>query len=310
MGYQLAHDTAEPPLLLNALLGMAVAAQMNAVTLELMQTPAAPNLYWALKQLPHPLIDMRPSLEFEMSIPYRVFPYLTDAETAQRTPQEWQRLTQETLTNLNSLSNDTQHRLNDWQVRLGATALMIKAYPLAKQQLLDEGRDKEAVERMPVAQVIAIHAARNYRVTYDEVFKWALVPFPEGYAQMQASLERLKREGYIGQPFSDNDVLPIASVLMPSVESVMIASARSERRLAVLETIEALRMHSPQDELVLPGSLSELAVTAPPNPFTGKAFEYQLEDGLARLIENAPGLDPVRTNDRIYLIEFQKPATK
>lgn len=303
-GYQIAHDCAEPPLLINALIGVAIANMMHNVVLDVIDAPDSPNLYWALKQLPHPLVDIQPSLRFEMSIPYRVFPFLADAETAQRTPEEWQRLTQETLQNLHQLSDS--RRLPDWQIRLGGTAMMLKNYPVAKGQLIASGMDRDLVEKMPVAQVIAIQAARNYRYTYEEVFKWSLLPYPEAHPRMLKAMERLKAEGYIDDAFSEKEMLPLASLLMPAIESVLHASVRGERRQAALETLEAVRMHAAVKGQ-LPASLEQLAVVpAPHNPFTGKPFTYSLEDRRATLDERVPGADPARAGDRVYLLELTK----
>lgn len=303
-GYQIAHDCAEPPLLINALIGVAIASMMDSVVLDMIDAPNSPNLYWALKQLPQPLIDIQPSLRFEMSIPYRVFPFLADAETAQRTPEEWHRLTQETLQNLHQLSDN--RRLPDWQIRLGGAALMLKNYPVAKGQLIASGMERELIEKMPVAQVIAIQAARNYRYTYEEVFKWSLLPYPEAQPRMLLSMERLKAEGYIGNAFSDKEMLPLASLLMPAIESVLQASTRGERRQAAMETLEAVRMHAAVKG-ELPASLQQLAVVpAPPNPFTGEPFTYRLEGRHATLDERVPGADPARAGDRIYLLELTK----
>ncbi len=254
--------------------------------------------------MPYPLIDIQPSLRFEMSIPYRVFPFLADAETAQRTPQEWQQLTQQALGNLDQLSDN--RRQPDWQIRLGGAALMLKNYPVAKGQLIASGMDRDTVEKMPVAQVIAIQASRNYRYTYEEVFKWSLLPYPEAQPRMLQTMERLKAEGYLGHASNEKDMLPIASLLMPSIESVLHASVRGQRRQAALETLEAIRMHAAAKG-ELPASLSQLAVVpAPPNPFTGEPFTYRLEDRRATVDERVPGGDSARGGDRIYLLELTK----
>lgn len=311
IGYQMARDAAEPPLLINALIGIAIGAQMNGVLLDLIDADDSPNMYWALKQLPQPLVDIRPALQFELSMPYQMFPFLVDAETTERTPEEWQRLTQTTLADLNALSTSAGAtgvpNLQDWQIRLTATAVMLKAYPTAKKQLLDEGMAKDVVEKMPVGQVIAIQAARNYRYTYNEVFKWTLLPYTEGSQHLRKSMERLKQEGYLGQALGDKEVFPIATLLMPSIDSVLLASARSDRRRAAIETIEAIRLHTAARSGELPSTLTDLAVApSPQNPFTGKPLDYRREEHRAVLEERAPDVEAVRANDRIYLIELIK----
>lgn len=307
MGYQMAHDCAEPPLLINALIGIAIAAQMHAVTLDFIDAPDSPNLYWALKQLPHPLVDIRPAMQFELAMPYQMFPFLADAETAERSPQEWQRMTQEALSSLATFANSEGQAMKEWQLRLGTTAVLLAAYPAAKRQLIEQGMAEEVVERMPVGQVIAIQTARTYRHTYHEVFKWTLLPYEESHLHMQQALERLKQEGYLGSGLRGKEVLPIASLLMPSIELVTITSARSERRLAALETLEAIRLHAAARQGELPSSLDELAVApASKNPFTNQYFAWQRDAARATLEERAPGVNSAQAQERIYLIELTK----
>jgi hypothetical protein len=104
--------------------------------------------------------------------------------------------------------------------------------------------------------------------------------------------------------------LPLAAILMPALESVMLAAQRSDRQFATLETMEAIRMHAAARGGRLPESLSSLAVVpAPANPFTGRPFDYRLDNqGRGVLEEQSPGVDPVRAGDRVYLIELEKMA--
>lgn len=310
MGYRIAHDAAEVPLLINGLIGLASTAMMNSVVIDWINTPNSPNLYWALKQLPHPLVDIRPALQFEMNMPFQMFPFLADAETKVRSPQEWQALMQQTAKELNSVRGLTSNTgaAPQWQVQLTMASLAIKTYPIAKQELIASGLAADEVNKMPVAQVLAIQASRSYRYTYHEIFKWALLPYPEARTRLAETQERLKREGYLGSPLEGKEVLPIASLLLPALDSVVIATVRTDRRLAALETLEAVRMQAAIGPHQLPPTLSALSVVpAPPNPFTGQPFGYRVESGnTAVLEESSVGIDPVRANDRRYLIELEK----
>lgn len=313
MGYRMAHDAARPPLLINALIGIAIAAQTNVAALDLIDAPQSPNLYWALKQIPHPLVDIRPAMEFEMRMPYQIFPFLSDAESAERSPDQWRRLLEQAALQLREVGvevnplrgvDETNGGLQQLQTQFLATALMMRAYPDAKRELIASGLPPDRVEQMPVAQVVAIQAARAYRYTYEEVFKWSHLPFPEGYPRVRASLERLREEGYMGQPFSSKEVLPIASLLLPAIDSVMIASARAERRQAALETLEAIRMHAAANRGQLPSTLENLIVPAAKNPFTGRNFDYRVDDQQAVLEERSVGVEPARAGDRKYLLNM------
>ena len=76
VGYQLAHDVAIPPTLINDLVGIAIANLMNNQLIELIKAPGSPNMYWAIAQLPDPFIDMQPAMEYEKLLPVKMFPFL------------------------------------------------------------------------------------------------------------------------------------------------------------------------------------------------------------------------------------------
>jgi hypothetical protein len=307
MGYRLAHDAGRPPLLINALIGMAIASQMNAVAMEMIDAPNSPNLYWALKELPHPLISARPALAFEMTSPFRVFPFLKDAETAERSPEEWKRLLDKAMSELSQIANIDSQRV-DWRARFAATGLLLKAYTPAKQALIESGMPAEKVEQMPVAQVVAIQTARSNRYVFEEMFKWTLLPYSQARPRMEQAEAELTRQGLLGGEGQRMDALPLAALLMPALNSVMLASQRTDRQFATLETIEAIRMHAAARNGQLPQTLESLdVVPAPANPFTGRTFDYRLDSqGRAVLEERSPGVDPVNARDRVYLIELEK----
>ncbi|HEX5273047.1 MAG TPA: hypothetical protein VFW33_21265, partial [Gemmataceae bacterium] len=58
-GFSFSQQIGESPFLISSLVGIACASQFADATLELVERPGAPNLYWALAVLPRPLIDLR-----------------------------------------------------------------------------------------------------------------------------------------------------------------------------------------------------------------------------------------------------------
>jgi hypothetical protein len=56
---------ADGPSLVNKLVGISLAMQFTGTVADFIERPEAPNLYWALAVLPRPLIDLRPSLDWE-----------------------------------------------------------------------------------------------------------------------------------------------------------------------------------------------------------------------------------------------------
>ena len=307
-GYQLGQDVTRTPLLINGLIGIAITSVMNSELTKLSEASDV-NYYWALAALPQPVISMRPALEYEYNMAFQVFPFLKDAETADRTPEEWQRLIVEALQLLPDLDlGGRANREPQWQVRLMAAALMAKVYPTAKRQLVEDGMPRERIEAMPVGQVVAIQSARSLRYAYDELFKLTYLPPAEGIRLSSTVQSRLKSEGFIGQPFSGREGLPLATMLLPALGAVQNASLRLERERAALQTIEALRMHAAATGK-LPATLAEITVVPVPlNPATGQPLPYRLDAATGEATLDSPpsgGLSQ-RVEGKRYVVKLRK----
>lgn len=312
LGYKLAQDAGRPPLMINGLIGVAITAVMNEQLIELIGSPGSPNLYWALADLPAPFIDMRPAMRQEMQMPLQMFPFLKDAETAQRTPEEWRNLVVTSLAQLSQVEGNVNPTPKpDWKMQLAAAALMMKAYPEAKRALLASGMNPEKVEEMPVGQAVAIQASRAYFYAYHEMFKWTLLPYDQAWQRIAETEQRLIAEGHMGPPGAASlPVLPIANLLLPATKSVIGATARLESQLAGLRTIEAIRMHAAANDGKLPRSLEAITIVPVPNdPSTGKPFNYRLEDNKATLDVPAPAPQPMRNGKR-FEITINAPRAK
>lgn len=305
-GLQLGKDTTEPELLINGLIGIAIAGMMQDQLVEIIDQPGSPNLYWAIASLPRPLIDLRRGLRFELDMPERMFPFLKDAETTPRTPDEWQRLMVEGFNNINVAGGD-QQRLPEWQSRLAATAGLMMVYPECKKRLLEEGFDRDALEKMPVAQVVAIQASRSQKRVYHEVFKWTSLPYSQQGSRSDESLKvMIAKMGGPGQ-ISAADPLLLSRLLLPAVNNAMQAEIRLHSRFAALQTIEALRMHAAANDGQLPKSLEEVTIVPVPlNPATDKPFPYEVQDGVATLLVPPPAGQPSASwNSTKYVIRME-----
>jgi len=64
-GYAMARQVAQMPFVVSALVGAAIAGQMNNELEALVQAPGAPNLYWAIATLPQPIVDFRSGYDLE-----------------------------------------------------------------------------------------------------------------------------------------------------------------------------------------------------------------------------------------------------
>ncbi len=291
VGYQLARDTAQPQNLICGLVGIAISNMMNEELLHLIQATDT-NYYWALVALPDPLVDLRPALETELNLPFQLFPFLADAETADRTQAEWRRLIVDCVGNLGNLEGGGK-ALEGWQAELAATALLAKLYPVAKERLVAGGMDAAKVEAMPVGQVVAIHTARSIRYAYHELFKTFLLPQDEAARRLPTVTSRLISEGYLGggEALSGQGGLPVAGILLPGYENILTASLRVPRNLAALQTIEAIRMQAAADGGKLPASLAAVTIVpASDNPATGQPFAYSLDAATGTATLDVPPL--------------------
>ena len=309
-GYQLARDTAQPPNLICGLVGIAIGNMMSAELVSVISHSDA-NYYWALAALPEPLVDLRPALEAELNLPFQLFPFLKDAETAERTEGEWRRLLVDCIANLGNLEGGGK-ALEGWQAELAAVALVAKLYPVAKERLVAGGLDAAKVEAMPVGQVVAIHTARSLRHAYQELFKTFLLPREEAARRLPRVTRQLVAEGYIGggqDVLSGRGGLPIANTLLPGYENILTASLRLPRNLAALQTIEAIRMHAAAGGK-LPASLAEVTIVPPPfNPATGQPFPYSYDAATGAATLDLPPLGELtpQQDGKRYVLRLKGP---
>jgi hypothetical protein len=305
-GYQLARDTAQPPLIVAGLVGVAITGVMNAELEHLIQD-SDQNYYWAIAGLTRPPIDLRASLEFEMNAPFQVFRFLRDAETSSRSADEWRALVLGGLRELTELGGP--HQFHSWQGELAAVGLIAKLYPVSKQALVAGGMNREQVEAMPVGQVVAIHTARATEAAYHDIFKLSLLPYDQAMARLPDMLKSLEK-GSIGPEAGLSGVtgLPIASLFLPAVQSVLHAEVRASRNLAALQTLEAIRMHVALSGNKLPASLADITTVAvPKNPVNDQPFPYQLDPAGEFATLDMPALDGhSRQDGKRYLLRLRK----
>ncbi|MCU0878865.1 MAG: hypothetical protein MUF06_13865 [Pirellulaceae bacterium] len=305
LGYQLARDVGQNQFLIGSLVGIAINAIMNQELLHLIERTDA-NYYWAIVAMPDPLVNMRQALEFEANMPFQIYPFLADAETAERTADEWRRLIVDCIATMQDLEGG-QTTMPRWQAELAAAAMSAKLYPVAKEALIAEGMDAEKVERMPVGQVIAIHTARITRATFDDTFKLSFLSAEEANRRWKVVEDRLRAQRQ--DVLSGQSGIPLAAILLPAIGAVRTAETRMSRDRAALQTIEALRMHAAVTGS-LPAKLADVAVVpVPANPATGQPFSYSYDASAKNATLEIPQMHnmPARHDARRYVIELAAP---
>jgi hypothetical protein len=289
LGFCLARDVGKAPTLIHGLVGIAIASMMNQSVVDWIDA-GGPNLYWALTMMPDPLIDLRIALQQERNLPLQFLPFLDDPENKDWSEQQWRDAFAEGIEQVLSVTGDFLPYPEDDDVRrlltrLASVGWLMTYYPEARAALIESGMDPDRVAAMPVGKVLAIQAARVQQHIYQHTFKWSYLPIWQSVAGSRATEQRLQEEGYLSSGIRSRQMIPLASLLMPSVRSAMYAGGRIQREMAVLRTIEGLRTYLATHDGRFPAELREVSQTPVPlDPITGEFFHWQVGDGRAEVV--------------------------
>jgi hypothetical protein len=310
-GFALARHLDEAPTLLCDLIGIAIASVMSNQIEDMIQLPGAPNLYWALTDLPRPFISLRRGFQSEKITIDSLFP---EIRTAMKTPNSGPmslHQVNDSLHKLNliaAMSSEGEGGYEMQGMRFGAAIMAAKIYPEAKRYLIKQGRTPAQVDALPVVQVALMYALAKYDVHFDNFYKWYNVPFWESGPGLNKAIKQLKESK---SKIMETGGIPIAELILPAVQNVVLARTRLDRRIAVLRCIEAIRLYAADHQGKLPESLSDIKeVPIPIDPFTGKNFEYRLEKGKAILVGPPPASQPLTDRNTIRFELTLAPAGK
>ncbi|MFO0916000.1 MAG: hypothetical protein U0795_23785 [Pirellulales bacterium] len=308
-GYHFGQDVARMPVLIGGLVGIAIHGIMNNVVAELIQQPGAPNLYWALAELPRPPVSLKTALQNELNWPLRVFPVLARAESESLSAEQWQaELNQlsEDLQRLTSYGGPSSNPLSgSWMM----AAMIANGYPRAVQQLVRRGMSEAELRAMPAARVVAIYQARISREVADELYKWQLLPPHQAWQGDQQIDEILQKLNPVTGSGEQQEILPVVSLLLPAVSAARRGETRCWADLNLLQTVEAIRMHLAERQ-ELPRELSDITVVPVPlNPFTNRPFAYQRSGDGATLETDWPdGLSIPKSHGWQLDLTLRKPS--
>jgi hypothetical protein len=234
---------------------------------EAVQQPGCPNLYWALTDLPCPLIDLRKGAQGSRTLiaaelrPLRADVAMTESELDQFVSR---------LSGVLSFAREQAGRPpRSLRAQLAAQVKDAERVRAARCRLTESGRAADLIQRLPPLQVILLDGKRDYEIQRDERLKLLAVPF----WQMEATLEREEREQG-----------PTVFVdLLPQVLLLRRTQARLEQQIALLRQVEALRCYAADHAGRLPEQLTDLPFPLPLDPVTGKPFLYTVDGTTAHL---------------------------
>jgi hypothetical protein len=270
-GLYMGRSIAQGPTVIQDLVGTAITALLLKEVENLIQMPDSPNLYWALTALPDPMIDMHTSLENEREVLFVEFPQLRNLESEVLLPAQASAVASDFMNKIQTLSGGTDDVSFQGLLPVG---WVMMHYSDAKEFLAGKGYSQERIESMPAAQAVLIYQKQEYLEIMDHFFKWFEVP----YYQAQPNLEKAEKR-FDNHRHTKGIKVNLFTTLLPAMSRIAFLQARLDRNIALLRTIEAIRMFAADHSGQLPGSLEEItAVPIPADPVTGKDFIYRRID--------------------------------
>lgn len=263
------------PCLIGHLVGVAIAMQAVHGLEEMIQQPGCPNLFWALSDMPQPLLSLRMAVGGErLFVQSQFHEYLrTDRVLSNKEINTFLEDINEMLKLEDQRGGVVDGLFKSAKLRFALLAADTERMAKARKRMIDEGSPADIVKAMPDLQVAILDDFRLYEIRRDDFFKAYHMPYSIAAPILKKSEEQIgdaKRKGEIMGP-----------AFLPAVWKVKTAQARIDQRIALLRVAEAIRLYAHENGGKLPGSLVEIPLPLPVDQYTGKPFEYEVKDGVA-----------------------------
>jgi hypothetical protein len=269
-GLQFAKHLGEGPSLIQMLVGHAVAGVFLAKAEEFVARPGAPSLYWAVSGLPRPFIDPRPGLDGEDALTESFVPGLAELRKGPVTAEKALDVV-ETALKVFAAASDGENPLMQFGGRLAISGYATLNQEDARKELLARGWEKKPVEAMPAVQAVFLNSFEVYRDLADDHRKWLFTPYPEAFDGLPKAAARAKK---VQKDRKGDTLVQVFLLVLPAVEKVHLAGARTDRKVALLRAIEAIRVHADTTGRP-PKELADIKkVPVPADPLTEKPFVY------------------------------------
>jgi hypothetical protein len=291
--FALARHMGEHPTLIGHLVGVAIATITIERLEEMLQQPGCPNLYWALTNLPDPLVDLRAGLQGERILLAKLLEALDERE-----PMTDVQL-RKVVGRIRALLKG--YGIPAWQKKDVSQWLSTRTGNLAhvsaaRKRLVEFGLSDDRVKQFPPLQVVVVDEKLAYEVVRDEETKVMMLPYWQG--QKTFALSWPKKAGA-------EEGLFTAFASGPA--KVRPAHARLQQRIGLLRCFEALRMYAAEHEGGLPMRLEDIKLPLPVDPFTGRSLAYRLADGKASVRGTPPaGMERIAVYNVRYEVTIVK----
>ena len=270
MTYTLGQNASKMKFLVAKLVGIAEIGMANDGMLHLISAKGSPNMYWALAELPQPIVSIRDAVRLEASFAIRYFPVLMDVETAQHSPEQWKEKLTQLFDSFEEVFGLTGQRRSQFGIP-GKFFAGLSGYTAAKKRLVEQGMDTNEVEKMAVAHVVLLDAARDYQRYADSVeasYYLPLTNFRSFSDRMNKKMREEKSPGRLGAM--------LASLFLPAMVQVRNAEVRIQTEISGIQAIEAIRDYVASNG-EFPPKLDDMELPVRLNPTTGKPFGYKVD---------------------------------
>ena len=264
------------------LVGISIAFVAIGPLEEMLEQPGCPNLYWALSNLPVPLVAIDKATQGERVGIMAEFNDLDD-----RAPMSAEQLKKFIAHTSTILGEPGKLRIAE---ALDARAKDEKIVIAARRRLVEHGLPEERLLRFPAHQVILLDEKREYEVRRDDTMKLMNLPMWQ-VQSLAADVEKANKAPTV-----------FAEALVEGIYNVRKSQARLDQRIALLRHVEALRLHAAEHNGSFPAKLSDVSVPLPDDPFTGKPFRYELMGTTAHL-RGSPPL--AQQNDAAFNVHYE-----
>jgi hypothetical protein len=247
--------------------GLEVAGLALDVITEMIQQPDCPNLYWALTDLPCPLVDLRRGTQGDRVVADTELKLLRD--DAAMSDADLEEVVSRVSGRVGFAREQAGLPPRNVRAALAVRAKDADVVRAARQRIIDAGVGKVAVEGFSALQIILLDEKREFEARRDDELK--LLGFKLWELDSVTRDKKLQSEAL----FAD---------LAPGIVELRRAQGHLEQRVALLRQIGAIRLYAAAHEKKLPEKLDNVGVPLPVDPFTGKPFGYKFDGPAANLI--------------------------
>jgi hypothetical protein len=235
---------------------------------EMVRQPDCPNLYWALTDLPCPLVDLRKGIQGETALIGAELRVLRD--DVPMSEAELECFVSHFCGVMSFAREQAGRPPGSLRPELGARVRNDKAVDAARRRLIEAGQAEALVNRFSPLQVILLDDRRAYEIERDERRKLLGLPFWQ--------IDVPEKGEPVGQAAAG-----LFMDLLPAIMELRQTQVKVEQHVALLRHIEALRLYAAGHHGQLPGKLSEVKVPLPVDTITGRPFGYAAEGATAHL---------------------------